>query len=379
VADIWWRALPAGIDAGHWVAAAVTDTVAGGIGLVRYRDERDEPPENSPRFVLARGADGTLVGLACRARALSSELCQDEFGREIYCFVGWFTPDPGTRDIPAMEDLFPVPGGWASQVYEQYSAPVWTAGPVTLAIQQSEPGPAPWPGPPGRPEHSGELHALERHVRIYPAAMAGQLWGYGIESSGPFLLVAGWQLARQAPLERITHLGADDIAQPTTAARPLPRPEPDDTARSKVGQDSRLAATPLARQYQASQRAASSQVLHSPSLIERLIDWLLHSFNLSPPSPHQLGTPDQRPARPPSHDPRDTGATAPASLAKTGTAPASTATGPACAATAANPAAEPDRPGTTPAAPRSPAPPPSPPEIELPARRGTAKPFEGLE
>ncbi len=378
-ADIWWRALPAGIGTEHWVAAAVTDTVAGGAGLVRYRDDQDEMPENTPRFVLARDTDGTLIGLACRARALSSELCQDQFGREIYCFVGWFTADPRARDIPAIEDLFPAPGGWASQVYERYSAPVWTAEPLTLTIQRSAPDPALQPHPSGRPEGGGELRALKGRVRVYPAVMADQLWGYGSESDGPFLLVTGWQLARQASLERITHLSAGDVTEPTTAPRPLPRPEPErvvseraaqeraareraaasDSAVPEAGrQDSHLAATSLARQYEASQRQAGYKAEQSSSSVERFLAWLLHLFNQPSQAPRHSGKPVQRPASRPGNPPSD----------RTTAGPASTATGP-------------DGYGTTPDAPRSPAPPPPPPppEIELPARRDTAKPFEGLE
>lgn len=369
VADKWWRALPTGITTSHWVADAVIDTVAGGAALVRYPDSPDGvnnlvEPENTPRFAFVRGTSGSLVGLACRARALSSELCQDQFGREIYCFVGWFTPDRKAADIPAAVDLIPA----ASQVYQQYSAPVWTTESTALTVQESAVGPAPWPYPASRTEHGGELRTVDKHVMVYPAAMADRLWRDGIESSGPFLLVTGWQEARQASLERITHLSAASVATPITVSRPLPRREPDDHRSQQAGQPepagntepgghgqqrpqehSHLGSTPLARQHQAAQQEAKSQSPHGcvPSL-GQLVDWVRQQLTGSPPPPeHRSSAPVQRAPQP-----------------QSGQAPAE------------GPASTPAKPETPNAGPGTQEPPQS---LELPPRRRTAKPFEGLE
>jgi hypothetical protein len=292
VADRWWRALPAGVSTGHWVAEAVLDTVAAGAALVRYDQDPGGPEEYSPRYALARRADGTLVGVACRARALSSELCQDKFSREIYCFVGWFTTDPAARGLPPQADLLPVPGGWMSQVYEQYTRPVWTADAEALEIQESAAGQAPWSasllqqqeeeGPPlgllaGRPPAATGLLGATRAVRnqrvaLYPAAMASQAWHEGGTSNGPFFLVTGWQMVRHAPLERIPHICADDVTEATVIDRPgqvepelrpasasgRPAPPGDGTA-ERGGRAAELSADPEAARSSATGEAADAR------------------------------------------------------------------------------------------------------------------------
>jgi hypothetical protein len=358
VADKWWRALPVGITTGHWVADAAVDTVARGAALVGYPNSPDRPsspvePENTPRFAFVRKTGGSLVGLACRARLLSSELCQDQFGREIYCFVGWFTLDPKARDIPAPADLIPA----ASQVYQQYSAPVWTTEPTTLRVQESAVGPAPWPHPASHPEQGAELSTVDQRVMIYPAAMAQQLWCDGIGSSGPFVLVTGWQQARQASLERITHLSADNIATPITVSRPLPRRESDDRAQpsgptqpsgenqERPREQSYLASSPLARQYQAAQQEAKDRSPNGCVLSFGRIVELVRQLTGSPPLPeHRTSASVQRAAQSPSGQ-----------------------------ATTEDPASAAEAPNTRPDIQEPPQ------SLELPPRRRTAKPFEGLE
>jgi hypothetical protein len=229
VADQWWRALPAGLHPGHWVARVVLDTVANGAGLARPRSGPGSEWLYAPRMTFARGAEGTLVGVACRARQLDENLCQDRHGRELYCFVGWFTADPAAAGIPPQAALAPGPESWAGATYREYAADVWGTPAAALSILESKRGRPPWeaapaPAPP-MPDGPVNLpRTLDStspgHVMVFRSADAAGLWTRANEAPGPFILVTGWRQARQAPLERITVLTADDV----TKAEAVPRP-----------------------------------------------------------------------------------------------------------------------------------------------------------
>jgi hypothetical protein len=230
VADRWWRALPRGLSPDHWAAKVMLDTVAGGRGLVLSRGSAKDEIVFTPRMLLARDKVGTLVGIACRVDQLDSETCQDEFGRDLYCFVGWFIDDPLTREIPHHAELAPVQGGWASAVYRRYTVPMWTTPEKELSITESDQGPAPWrvgtplgpldvpsDAPPGP---SSPLAGTSRdYVLVWPKAHAASLWDLAVRKDGPFVLTTGWQQVRHARLKRITHLCADDVTKEAAVPR----------------------------------------------------------------------------------------------------------------------------------------------------------------
>jgi len=357
--DEWWRALPAVNFASGWLGEAVLAAVAGGNGLVRYPDEPGATAENTPRFILARGTDGTLVGLSCRARALSDELCQDRHGREIYCFTGWFTADPIARDIPELGEFKPRPDSWAAAAYVHYSAPVWRA--TAVSVQKSVPGEAPWGQPQREFRQHGQADRLQvpaQQAQLYPSVMAAQLWRDGIETPRPFVLVTGWQVARHASLEQITHVCADDITKFTTVDRRLP---PAETVPGKVKKRSRekpdriqadsrlhLNSTRLVREARvAHERAKHQDDQDGSSWPERVVHWLGQLMGGQPEPepgrwPHKQPQQEQQPRR-------ESPTTAP---------------NPAAANTEAGAGASPE-PRTV--------------EIQLPKRQEAAEPFEGLE
>jgi hypothetical protein len=357
--DQWWRALPAGLSLGHWVTGTVLDTVGHGYSLVRYHKEADSPPEQTPRFALARGRDGTLVGLACRARAISADMCQDWKDRELYCFVGWFSPDPGTPELPTIADLRPVQGSWAGQVYRTYFEPVWKEPRgATLTTQVSHAGPAPWRRMPVSPSDDGTpLLAPDGRVVVSPAAMADRLWRDGVGSPGPFFLVTGWQEARDASLARITHLCADDLTEPGTVSRPPSTVPPNAVPSSPAGDDrtkphpadtpaaeprSHLQATRLAADY----RAATRRVPDDPAE-DGIFGWVVRLIRAI------LGF-DTRPPQTPRVDP---------------SYPQARREDPPPRLAPPAPPVQPVRRQTA----------DPPPDIELPQRSGDTKPFEGLE
>ncbi|MEU7601575.1 hypothetical protein [Streptomyces sp. NPDC041003] len=139
--DRWWRALPGGATPGGPLGRTVLALVAGGTRL-----------DVAPRFVLYRGEQGVLVGVACQVPLLGPEMAHDEHGRPLYGFVGWHHPDrAAAHDLPGLGELeasFPV---WAGDTYRAWAAPVWDvaleADAVTLV---STPAAAPWEGR-GRP------------------------------------------------------------------------------------------------------------------------------------------------------------------------------------------------------------------------------------
>jgi len=232
--------------------------VASGSGLIQPGGGPADAAAFTPRTVLARGRDGTLVGIACRARQLDTRLCQDRHGRDLYCFVGWFTADRFVREIPRLDELGPGPASWASAVYRQYAEPVWTTPEHSLSVIASDPGPAPWQASLSRLEAdtggdvaSGPLPALRTspgHVLAFPASSSVRLWDLASRSGGPFMLTTGWQQAGHAPLDRITHLCAADLmseaalpapAQTPASSPPSPETVDKETVDKRPGMDKR--------------------------------------------------------------------------------------------------------------------------------------------
>jgi hypothetical protein len=227
VADRWWRALPRGLSPAHWSAKVMLDTVAGGRGLILQPGSVEDKTVFTPRTVLARGPDGTLVGIACRARMLDPQMCTDPSGRELYSFVGWFAADARTREIPPLAELASATASWVGAAYREYTGPVWTSPGNRLEVIASDPGPAPWPGTTaGQPSGAASgskspLTGSSEFVFTRPAADAEFLWDLASQAAGPFVVATGWQQARHASLERITHLCADDVTKAAALRRPV--------------------------------------------------------------------------------------------------------------------------------------------------------------
>ncbi|MFJ3722816.1 hypothetical protein ACIPYQ_09630 [Streptomyces sp. NPDC090045] len=229
--DRWWRALPGGATPGGPLGRTVLALVAGGTRL-----------DDAPRFVLYRGEQGVLVGVACQVPLLGPEMAHDEHGRPLYGFVGWHHPDrAAAHDLPGLGELeasFPV---WAGDTYRAWAAPVWDvaleADAVTLV---STPAAAPWegrgrPADPAAARHWPTAHPAEVH--LLPAAQAPGLWDAAL-AAGPMavcVLTTGWQRSRDAREPGLTHACCADVteyrrtprtAPPAPAAAPKPAPKP---------------------------------------------------------------------------------------------------------------------------------------------------------
>jgi hypothetical protein len=223
--------------------------------------------------------------------------------------------------------------------------------------------------------------------------MAAELWRDGIETRGPFVLVVGWQTARHASLEQITHLCADDITELTTVSRPAAEPAPAELSQSRqelravgspaapggpagpdgeikkkrkgkpdrVKPDSRLHldSTRLARDARAAQERAKHQDdKDGPSWQERVVHWQERAVHLF----DQLTGVEPGSGRPPQERPLQE------RPQRSQTASHASAPGPAAARAEADAGAGPE-----------PQPDPRPVEIQLPKRPEAAEPFEGLE
>jgi hypothetical protein len=217
-ADTWWQALPAGTAGSGWLARAVSAVFAGGAEL-----------DAGPRFLLAQDHAYRLVGIACRARHLSDQMCTDDQRRELSCFVGWMTARTGVPGMgtsagrmavagPTFTDLQASHAQWARPVYEAVMGSVWEL-PYSPYHQPavSSPAAAPWEetisfdlaGPVPRPGDGP-----------WPPSAWPGIWTVALATAGPFTCVLGWE---HAPLEQaagVTFLGTADA--PPREAPPLP-------------------------------------------------------------------------------------------------------------------------------------------------------------
>ncbi|MGH3992705.1 MAG: hypothetical protein ACRDSN_09625, partial [Pseudonocardiaceae bacterium] len=228
-ADFWWRAVPSWADRHGWLGTVIRSVLGGGHGL-----------GDQPRFVLARGTAGTLVGVACRARELSDSMHTDG-QRPLFCFVGWLHPATERPvDVPsiaALEERFVV---WAAPVYARWMAPVWQMHPSRLREPAvSTPERPPWvePGSLGMP---AGLSAQPGWVRLHPPERRSEVWAAAAGSTGEVGVVTGWGSYRDGVADAVTDACAADVGPDTPVVVELPRPKP-----RPVEPAPRRAATPV--------------------------------------------------------------------------------------------------------------------------------------
>ncbi|WP_242907326.1 hypothetical protein [Actinomadura terrae] len=288
-ADTWWRALPEGIDQHGWLDEVVRAALAGGAGL-----------RGAPRFVLARSGAHRLVGVACQAADLSATLPSDTLhsdtphsdgAREMYCFVGWAAsggpagPPPAGPPWPLLRDSY---RRWAGDVYERWTAPVWTAPLSELRWpRRSRPEPPPWPAPPLRPFSAAPPPA---GVEVVPPSGWEEAWDEANVAVHPVTVVLGWESVprgvtpaglgaiRLGVVEEPARAASRPAAEPRPPVRPRPAPEPQAPAPRPVGGTNRLvpallggggllgaaAVTVLAVGLSASRGDATGQTLDPP-------------------------------------------------------------------------------------------------------------------
>lgn len=223
-ADRWWRVLPPGQTEHGVLAGLVLATVGGGDAL-----------DLRPRFVLARGAFGVLVGVACPAASVSDTMAM-QAGRPLYTFVGWLGPIGA--QVPSYEVWEQHWREWARPAYDRLMSPDWdlpdheVAGP-----RAAEPGPPVW-----EPDEEPALAddplppAESDAVWLFPESLAAAVWGSARGSGGPFCLTTGWTWGKRTRAGRITHLCSEDVPEqrltrpesllpPATPLRPETEPE----------------------------------------------------------------------------------------------------------------------------------------------------------
>jgi hypothetical protein len=219
-ADIWWRALPESFDRRGPEADAVLAAIGGGRSLSR-----------SPRFVLAHRRVDTLVGVVCQASELSPDMNSDG-RRPLFCFVGWFCADAHVR-VPQLAVVEENWRQWAAEDYQRWMRPAWNAHPSKVRTpSQTTPEAAPWqlpgssPGAPDvLPEHGyAMLSAAPGQVRVHPSAERAWVWQAVARYGRDTTLVTGWASARDAMLDGVTDICADDVVGTEPLLVPAPRP-----------------------------------------------------------------------------------------------------------------------------------------------------------
>ena len=210
-ADTWWQAIPEGAGGSGWLVEVVGAVFAGGTGL-----------DSSPRFLLAQDYGHRIVGIACRARNLSDQMCSDDQRRELSCFVGWMTPRPAAGGPaaagPALPDLQLRYAQWARPVYEEVMSAAWKLpySPFRRPAV-SYPTAAPW-GENVRFDLAGSVP--RPGDGLWPPSAWPDLWAAALIIDTPFTCVLGWQQAMSAWRKHVTFLGAAD-ASPREAS-PVP-------------------------------------------------------------------------------------------------------------------------------------------------------------
>ena len=221
-ADLWWRALPAGVDRTGPEAAVVMAAVGGGRGLNR-----------SPRLVLARLSTGTLLGVACQAGQLGTGMDSDG-RRPLFCFVGWFAAGQPAAGVPELAEVEAAWTRWARDEYERRMRDVWEAHPSKLRTAEvtlpadppwSRPGPRGYPGPEVSVEVARSiLQPVRGQVRVHPSAGRALVWRTVARYGSDITLVTGWSSYRDAVLDAVTDLCADDVtAEPPLLVPAAPR------------------------------------------------------------------------------------------------------------------------------------------------------------
>ncbi|WP_432832445.1 hypothetical protein [Dactylosporangium sp. CA-092794] len=202
--------MPEDLDPNGWVGEVVSAVLASGSDLDR------------PRFVHARLHQRRAVGVACRASLLSDSMHAESQGRPLFTFVGWVADD--TAQPPGLPELAGQYRTWAGQVYERWLRDVWGASASELRDPpRTTPEPPPWPSGPLHPADSQAWPDAEPgRVHAYPAAAAADLWRRSRSAAAPFVLAVGWPAAARVKLTALSHLAADDVAEPAALDRPDP-------------------------------------------------------------------------------------------------------------------------------------------------------------
>ena len=217
-ADVWWRALPESFDRRGPEADAVLAAIGGGRTLSR-----------SPRFVLAHRGAGTLMGVACQASELSPDMNSDG-RRPLFCFVGWFCANAHIR-VPKLAVVEEDGGSGRRRIPTLDGA--WNAHPSKVRMpSQTSPEAPPWRLPGGSlgapdvlPEHGyAMLSAAPGQVRVHPSAQRAWVWQAVARYGRDTALVTGWVSARDAMLDGVTDICADDIFANEPLLVPAPRP-----------------------------------------------------------------------------------------------------------------------------------------------------------
>jgi len=201
--DTWWRAVPEGLDETGWLSTVVHAAVSGGHELNRR-----------PRFMLAQNPACRIIGVACQAGDLSTDMRSDGH-RELFSFVGWMASRTGNSDPggPELEELERSYKRWAGPVYTRIVARVWNAPPTAYCPpEQTLPEPAPW-APVARDRKPGP----DPGEGLWPEESWPALWAAARAARAPLICVVGWQRASSARSDDATHLGAADAP-----SRPLP-------------------------------------------------------------------------------------------------------------------------------------------------------------
>jgi len=191
--DVWWRALPPQMRR-DGPESLVLDATVAGDGV------------REPRYVLARLASGTLLGVACQTHQISDDM---RHGRPVPCFIGWLSTDNRVA-VPQFDVVNSRWVTWAAFQYETWLRPVWTEIPSRVReTDQTRPLRPPWEltgtVPDAAPWDRSEFEEPTRGVRVYPADAAARVWRgidrYGVNA----VVVTGWRSVRTALQRGLTH------------------------------------------------------------------------------------------------------------------------------------------------------------------------------
>lgn len=225
--DVWWRALPPQMRPGGPEARALDATIAGdGV--------------RAPRFVLARLASGTLLGVACQTHQISHDMGSDG-SRPVPCFIGWLSTDHrvAVPQVDAVESNWP---SWAAAAYESWMRPVWAESASRVRQpDQTRPLRPPWELTGKAPDvYAGDRSEFEdpplNGIRVYPAADAARVWR-GVDHYGAnATVVTGWLSIHTALQRGLTHACVAEF-QGAAQIYPLPpaRPAGETNAASRAG------------------------------------------------------------------------------------------------------------------------------------------------
>jgi hypothetical protein len=211
--DLWWRALPPQMRH-DGPEARVLDATVAGDGV------------RAPRFVLARLASGTLLGVACQTHQISQDMCSDG-SRPVPCFIGWLSSDKRVA-VPQFDAVESGWVTWAAAEYESWLRPVWTesTGRVRETDRTRELRP-PWEltrtVPDTDPWDRSEFEEPTRDgIRVYPATDAARVWRgidrYGLNAT----VVTGWHSVRTALNRGLTHACVAEFQGPAQIYRLSP-------------------------------------------------------------------------------------------------------------------------------------------------------------